>query len=811
MRLLRLTVSGLGAFHEPATLDLEHAGRLVAIVGRTGAGKSTLLEAWFLALYGRMASKTMESGRRAGAYDMVTGQGMVQAEFGDAGQRWTAHLVVDGERQKTERYLRTGEDEDLETTSGKRADYDASVLRLFGSADAVLASVLAAQRSPGTPDVGSFLTLGQQGRKRLFYELLQLGRFERMAKAAGARHDEVTRRRFDIQRQLAGLELTAAELTDLRARVDNAVAVGERLSGDLARADAALAEARAATAGAQSAAQAVTAAKAEHASAERAAEAAVQAAAAARVQADTEAREDRQAMKSVHDGTAALLERGELAQERARRAVRETKQRTEAAAAIVAAEPEIQAARLAIERWDRLEREAETAEERLYAATQAHKNAVAAAEANDKAFHQQKAALSRLVATNRAEPCLPNALWRASEGGPVVDLRGTCPALENSRQAKERLEAMRPDESFVRAVEAAHKALLEAEARRDAAIAALDPQFDVEGTRKVAALHSELPRAREAVTRGAKELASIERELAVETEALRVELTRLQTEDERLVARVAARAVFWQQEFLDRDRAVTDAKKRCDRAHDAWQALAATAARSAELMAQQGEAEREVARCRQQAETAQQTLGGLRERVHVAEDAEQQAGVLRAELLQVNTEILDWTLLVEALGYQGISVLELAAAAPEISGIANELLAILWDGRFTLAFETQREKRTKPGEFSEAFDVQVLDCGRRREAGLLSGGQQVVVGAAIGAALAIFNARHSATRWGFLIQDELAGALDADAQEAYVDMLRRVIDVGGFEQLLFVSHNPAVCARADARIEVADGRIQLLN
>jgi lipoprotein-releasing system ATP-binding protein len=79
-------------------------------------------------------------------------------------------------------------------------------------------------------------------------------------------------------------------------------------------------------------------------------------------------------------------------------------------------------------------------------------------------------------------------------------------------------------------------------------------------------------------------------------------------------------------------------------------------------------------------------------------------------------------------------------------------------------------------------------------AGNLSGGQQQRVAVA----------RALAMRPALLLADEPTGNLDSKSADAVFDLLRRV----NLEQgtaILFVTHNPALAARCDRKIEVIDG------
>ena len=83
------------------------------------------------------------------------------------------------------------------------------------------------------------------------------------------------------------------------------------------------------------------------------------------------------------------------------------------------------------------------------------------------------------------------------------------------------------------------------------------------------------------------------------------------------------------------------------------------------------------------------------------------------------------------------------------------------------------------------------------------------VGEAIGLALSIFNSRKSGIRWETLFRDETAGALDPENAQRYVSMLRRALSLGGYRQVIYVAHLPAVWEAADVQLHVEDGRIRI--
>jgi exonuclease SbcC len=214
---------------------------------------------------------------------------------------------------------------------------------------------------------------------------------------------------------------------------------------------------------------------------------------------------------------------------------------------------------------------------------------------------------------------------------------------------------------------------------------------------------------------------------------------------------------------------------------------------------------------RKSAETALRSadleLGKARARMDALEQRAAALPDLTGRVTGCERELGDWSLLTRALGKDGAQALEIDAAGPEVSRIANELLAVYPGEAFSIAFETLREKKSARGEYAEAFDVKCFHNGREKAVEVLSGGQAVVIGEAIGLAIAIHNARKSGVKWETLWRDETAGALDPEAAQAYVLMLRRARELGGFHQVIFIAHQPEVTEAADVRLLVDAGQV----
>jgi ABC-type lipoprotein export system ATPase subunit len=74
-------------------------------------------------------------------------------------------------------------------------------------------------------------------------------------------------------------------------------------------------------------------------------------------------------------------------------------------------------------------------------------------------------------------------------------------------------------------------------------------------------------------------------------------------------------------------------------------------------------------------------------------------------------------------------------------------------------------------------------------------------------ALAIFNTQRSGVPLRTLWRDETTGALSPENADRYVAMLRRAMELGGFERCLFIAHAEQVWQQADARIFIENGAV----
>jgi len=819
MKLRRLAFRGLTRFTgAPVRIDFEALGPgLVALVGQNGAGKSTALEAVCAALYKRLPT------RPGSLYDHCHGRdAFVEAEFfGQDGDQIKVRVQVDADRKLTEGYLfLNGEP----LTSGKAKDFEAEIVRRFGSQELFLASAFASQNK-----AGSFLTMDRKGRKELFAQLLGLGRLQELAQRAHDRR-QAAETALAVERQsIASAEAEAAALGPAKVALEMAEGEAEGLAlvlKDVQEEEAAAVATLERAKSAQERLEALERAREGAAREVEAAEAAIRAAANLGLKAQTEATRRRQALAGQDpDGMEA----------RARRLHQSARERLDAqvasATAVIAEEPAVQAAVAKLEamKGESAEIQARMGElagiESLRARLAVElAGAERRLEDAELAVAERVRALQRQAGLMNEAPCTAVDAWWRSErelvAGPGrgrllgVDLAGACPLLKDARAAKLAITTVKVDPELLVLVEDVRRRSSEADEQwakvqaEPAELRARIAKRAIESAawQETAARAVLIAAARRDLVAKKEEHALIDSALAsglAEAEAARAQVV---TETER-IGEDLAEALF------DAQEQVAAAKKRLGEAKARFGTVEAEKAQEA--------AAPNLALARDVVATVRDRRVGVEAKLRALDERRGQAAATvkrieavvaaleprRKDVAVAEQELGDWALLERALGRDGIQALEIDAAGPQVSQVTNDLLTACYGPRFSIALETLREKKSAPGEYTESFDVRVYDGGQERPVEALSGGERVVVGEALGLALSIYNSRKSGIQYRTLWRDETAGALDPENAHAYVEMLRRAMDLGGFDQVLFVSHSPEVWQGADSRLLVAGGTV----
>ncbi len=753
MRLRKLTLRSITRFREPVEVDFEALGEgLVAIAGRNGEGKTTCLEAPFAALHLEFPT------RPGGIYGVAHGKdARIELEVSN-GQPYRCVVAVDAIRQTSEAYLFNGDGQPV-NPSGKLREYGAAIAERFGSPRLMLSAALSCQTKRG-----SFLDLTKSERKDLLAEILDTAGLQRLAEAARERAKAAE---LALERARGAVAAGEGELATLPAHDLEALQLAASQAGDhLAMLRAALEAAR----------ERYATLEAERRQLEERSRAAVR------------LRDERdEGLRRVTAVTQRLadLEREEKAAAESSRRQRE----------------QLEAQSVRLPKYEQAERDLADAraalsehERRVVVARLAVEEARADHHRLEREANRAETVRTRLADARRRQglldqvPCTQEPEWVGSHSGSTIDLGSSCRLLDDARRANT-LVAQLVDEAqalttIPQQLEAAGERWRRADEALHLEVQALEEARGTE--RALAPVAAQAPVARLAAKQIA-ELAAQDLGRLTGFERTRQnyqqELARLEERQRTLEAEIEATPMP--------DQSKLDAE------------LAGVAAEGRELRIA-------VASAEQVAVAADRQLTRAEADTTRRELLTGQLAELRASLGQLTADLADWRTLERAFGRDGIQALEIDAAGPELSSLANELLTSCFGPRFELAFVTQALKADGKGQ-KEVFDVQVIDHDRGREGAVdsLSGGEKTIVSEAISLALAIYVGRHSGRRYETLFRDETAGQLDPDNAQRYVAMLRRARVLAGAHQVLFIAQQPEVWQQADAVLWCEGGRVEV--
>lgn len=863
MEPTRVRIRGVNVYED---LDLDLSGLpegLIAIAGNNGGGKTTLMEAML------PAPLTLAFPSRAGAlYRRVkpgTRDNVLETTIRHKGADYRLHVKIDAGTGRSgariDAYLYRNGEPVPGTEKGDQGAYQEAVDAIFPAPSLLLASAFSCQTG-----AGDILRMKREERRALFARLLSLGDLEDLADRAAGRRKYVDKLIGEADAALQDLEAEVGRVAGVETELEEAITAVREAEARLKSREKERKQVADGAAARRAEADRIRGEHDRHLGALRRAEEDVR----ARTSTITDLRlrqevlqQQEQRLPAARAAAAGLEEARALlgARREAKTALgaewRAADARVKAAEAAIAAAPT---------------RSTESYEEALREAEAAHAAAVAGAALLPAAEEALRTAAAGLQEARRAEreagdperaldrartalehlrttaalldrvPCGGAVLERVHvetcDGVPVevetidcatcgllaaaVKARAEIPAAEAALPAAEeavlRLVQLRAlteeavsaeaaarvarDEAsrHARAVPVAARALESARESRDGA--ATRRTAAEAATADLAAALAERSRVSAAGETAAAEIAEQEavvRDLeAAEAKVRKMEVDLAGLPELRRSLRTEGEGLHRAQEALE------ETRRAAPPSPEAAEAAAQTAARDLVPYTEN------VARATEAltaARATQDRLQGRLEELRVRQARYQAATARRAALA---TRRAAFALLERGYGREGIQALEIDAAGPRVSALANELLGATFNGRFSIRLVTTRPSADGK-KLNEVFDVEVPDglYGVARTPEDLSGGERVIISEAIKLAIAIYNAERNGIVSDTLWRDECDGALDEESAAAYAPMLRRALALGGFRRCYFISHRQDVIAQADAVLRCGGGQVEV--
>ena len=199
----------------------------------------------------------------------------------------------------------------------------------------------------------------------------------------------------------------------------------------------------------------------------------------------------------------------------------------------------------------------------------------------------------------------------------------------------------------------------------------------------------------------------------------------------------------------------------------------------------------------------EKSIAVLEDKAKAAEKDIEEISRLKARETFVREELSKWSYIRDAVSKSGLQALEISAAAPLLTSIANDLLHSAYGGEFFLDLVTQ-----DPETGAEILDIMITrGDGETYSLCDFSGGESVWVLQAFKAAQILVNAEKSGVHFATCFADEESGALDKEKAERFIQMYRALMVQGNFEKLFFISHIPECQAMADHSLVFQQGGI----
>ncbi len=760
---------------------------LICIVGPNGSGKTTLMDNLhpFLELPSRTGSLANHFFLRDSMREFV---------FALGGRTYRSCVLIDAQTRKTEAYLYQG---DTVMNDGRISSYNAKVEQLVGSSALFFKSIFAAQGASGITRMTS------AERKELFFELLDLQIYEAYVQYAGGKIAEMEKE-YAASRAVA--ERGRKEL-DERAHVESELAFSkkemENLTSLLAMKTVAVKEIEARVRGIQRELEEQNRRRQEH----------------AQLKTEIAALEKKLDQASAHHASE-IKELTDKQTEGQREITRlrgilgrsvEIRSHVEHLCKLRLRQDELAQMEKEFIAWQQRESERKLKiQQQLHQRTmelgglkQEEAKLLSEAQRLRSAAERETALVSRRLADVRAVAAPVNAVpCREREG-----LFTACTLLLNARKAlddipalEEKLRSLESQEYYESIgggeVNAKLSALRETQRRLTESVT-VDESLTKQGT-SLPPVGYDTTIHQEVRDRIKKLEADHWEQLAVELQVAGSVLKEKENQQQSLSAQRIERETRGNILLGEIKAQIAEKRDRCREAEDSRDYARLAEQCSRELK----EAERSLVELRKQELGLHACIASAEATLQRLEKLQEEVSGNEANIRTLMKSLEEWKFFQRACSKEGIPALELDAAGPAVSRIANDLLASSFGVRFQIAFETTRLSKDGKKQL-ETFDIRIMGEAGEKHIEDLSGGEQVWIERAISEAIAIYLSRKSGKEYLTTFQDESDGALDPENKQNYLRMLQESFRLGRRAFTFVITQSPEIWQQVEQRIHLS--------
>lgn len=178
-------------------------------------------------------------------------------------------------------------------------------------------------------------------------------------------------------------------------------------------------------------------------------------------------------------------------------------------------------------------------------------------------------------------------------------------------------------------------------------------------------------------------------------------------------------------------------------------------------------------------------------------------GKIKDKIEKIETEIIEYNLLIEFFGKTGGVLFDIEMAGEQISNIANKLLENYSNKQIKIKFETL--KTDSKGQPKEVFDIACSINGEDWQT-YLSDGESVLVSNSIREAMSYLRKQRE---YKTVFIDELDGSIDSENRIGFLKLLEQGNELNNRDFTFLISHSEEVKGHLEQSIELKDGTINL--
>lgn len=199
----------------------------------------------------------------------------------------------------------------------------------------------------------------------------------------------------------------------------------------------------------------------------------------------------------------------------------------------------------------------------------------------------------------------------------------------------------------------------------------------------------------------------------------------------------------------------------------------------------------EIDKLRQDINSLSSVIAVAKNQLSSIEESETEITKLSDELSILKQLYEDYDDLAIAWGKSGIQASIIDNALPEIEDEINNLLLLLCNGDVSIAFKTQKERKTKKNTTKnitsiETLDIIVNDANGSRKYETYSGGEKFRIDFACHVGLSKFLTKRAGATIDFFMIDEGIGSQDDNAKSLFVTSVYKLSKT--FKQVMIITH-----------------------